>query len=332
MVIAFILLGCFVLSFVLTGIIRRYALAKNVIDLPNQRSSHSVPTPRGGGLSVVISFYIALFFLYWLGYLEFNTVLLLTGIVAVALIGFIDDHVHIRARYRLLVHFIVAGWGCYWIGIIPDIETDYFYYPLLFACMLYLVWLLNLYNFMDGIDGIASVEAITVASSACLILYLNNAHELIFLLSIFSVSVFAFLLWNWPPAKVFMGDSASGFIGMLFGILSLMTSNEGTMHFGLWLILLSVFIVDATYTLNIRFFRGEKIYHAHRIHTYQILSRLYGHKSITSSILFLNLLWLLPIALLANSYQTFIVPFIMLAWLPLLFLAIKYRAGFPEEI
>ncbi len=111
MINAFIILGCFILSYVLTGIIRRYAIEKNVVDLPNQRSSHSVPTPRGGGLSIVMLFYTALILLYWLGDLEFNTVIGFTGVIAVALIGFVDDHVHIRARYRLAVHFLVAGWG-----------------------------------------------------------------------------------------------------------------------------------------------------------------------------------------------------------------------------
>ena len=326
-----ILVMVFGLSFGLTYFVRQFAIKKNIIDTPNERSSHSVPTPRGGGLAIVISFYAALLSIYWFGRLDISIFYGLLGLASIAVIGFIDDHDHIPARYRLLVHFGAAAWACYWLGIIPwSGDSGWLYYLLWGISLFYLVWLLNLYNFMDGIDGIATVEAITVVSSASLLLFLDGMNTFLHPMLALVAALLGFLLWNWPPARIFMGDVGSAFIGILIGGFSLITANNGSLDFSIWLILLAVFITDATYTLLVRLFRGEKVYEAHRSHAYQFLSREYRHKFVTTGVLMINVFWLLPLAWLGHHYSQFLIVCVALAYVPLILLAMKSRAGFAE--
>lgn len=330
MVLAYLLI-IFAVSFTLTYWVRQFAIKKNIIDTPNERSSHSIPTPRGGGLAIVVSFYFSLFIIYGLGQLDTSIFYGLLGLASIAIIGFIDDHEHIPARYRLLIHFSAAAWACYWLGVIPWIEEGSWLFYLFWGISLfYLVWLLNLYNFMDGIDGIATVEALTVVGSASFLLFLDGSNVSLYPLLALISALLGFLFWNWPPAKIFMGDVGSAFIGILIGGFSLITANNGSLDFSIWLILLAVFISDATYTLLVRLFRGEKVYEAHRSHAYQFLSRRYGHKPVTSGVLMINIFWLLPLSWLNQQYSQFLIISIILAYVPLILLAMKNHAGLAE--
>ncbi|MER2298821.1 MAG: glycosyl transferase, partial [Pseudomonas sp.] len=156
-----------VAALAMTAGLRRYALARSLLDIPNARSSHTLPTPRGGGLAFVVCFLVGALGLGWAGAVAPPVLVGLLGAGSlVAVIGFMDDHGHIAARWRLLGHFLAAAWGLYWLGGMPPVmvlgwSLDGAWLGGLFGA-LYLVWLLNLYNFMDGIDGIASLEAICV--------------------------------------------------------------------------------------------------------------------------------------------------------------------------
>jgi len=211
-------LASFVLSFVLTHLVRQVALKKNIIDTPNERSSHTIPTPSGGGLAIVISFYGVLIAFFLQQHISSSNFIGLAGLLSIALISFIDDYQPISARYRLLIHVGAAIWACYWLGTISWITPSSMFVQLVLwvTSLFYLVWLLNLYNFMDGIDGIASIEAITVLMSAAAILALDLEAKtatpgLIVLMLLLAIIIVAFLIWNWPPAKVFMGDVGSAF-------------------------------------------------------------------------------------------------------------------------
>ncbi|MCU7835154.1 MAG: glycosyltransferase family 4 protein [gamma proteobacterium symbiont of Taylorina sp.] len=319
----------FVLSFSLTYYVRQFALKNNIIDTPNERSSHSIPTPRGGGLAIVLSFYFALISFFLTDSIEITIFYGLLGLSSIAIIGFIDDHNHVPARYRLLIHFSAAAWICYWLGIIPWGDNDnWMIVSFLWSMtLLYLVWLLNLYNFMDGIDGIATVEAMTVIFSVILLIYSDNNSVNTELMIALFLALSGFIIWNWPPAKIFMGDVGSAFLGLLIAAFSLITANNGSLEFSIWLILLAVFITDATYTLLVRLFRGEKVYEAHRSHAYQILSRQYGHKIVTLGVLMINLFWLLPLAWLGHVVHSILIPCLLLAYIPLILFAWKNRAG-----
>ncbi|MBH3428785.1 MraY family glycosyltransferase [Pseudomonas alkylphenolica] len=320
-------------SLLLTASLRRYALAKSIIDIPNARSSHTVPTPRGGGVAIVAAFLGSLAILGIIGFADTDMLIALSGAGAlIALLGFMDDHGHIAARWRLLGHFIGAAWVLGWLGGLPALQVvglqiDLGWFGAVLAA-LYLVWLLNLYNFMDGIDGIASVEAITACLGACLLYWIAGATSLVILPLLLAMAVAGFLFWNFPPARIFMGDAGSGFLGIILGALSLQAAWVSSELFWCWLILLGVFIVDATFTLLRRLARGDRVYEAHRSHAYQFASRQHGkHLPVTLMVAALNIFWLLPISLCVVLLKLDGVLGLLIAYIPLVVLAMRYRAG-----
>ncbi|MBF0265330.1 MAG: glycosyltransferase family 4 protein [Gammaproteobacteria bacterium] len=311
----------FLLSATLTYFVRLIALKINFLDIPNHRSSHKTPTPSGGGIAIVTCFYVAIFYLFDSHLMSEINFLAILSLLVIVIIGFIDDRRHIPAKYRLIIHFIVASYITYIIGGLFDsnsLSTPLAYLGII-SSVLFSVWMLNLYNFMDGIDALASIEAITVSAGAMILLYFVSDYQSIYILSCLSVSVLGFLLWNWPPAKIFMGDVASGFIGLLFALMSMITTQNNSLHFSIWLILLAYFISDSTYTLWIRFIKGEKIFESHNSHVYQILSRKYGHKPVSLSIALLNLFFLLPLAYAAQVSEAFRYVILLTAYIPILF-------------
>ncbi|MCD7040369.1 glycosyltransferase family 4 protein [Pseudomonas sp. MAFF 311095] len=326
----------FLVSFLLTALFRSYALKKNILDVPNERSSHYLPTPRGGGVAIVIAFMILLIYAYFSGavpithFISFS----LVGLF-VAAIGFMDDKNNLPARWRLLGHFLAAVWGLCWIGGLPNLELFGIELQLgafgNVLAVLYLVWMLNLYNFMDGIDGLASLEAICVCAGMCIVYLLVGAHELIMLPLSLAMAVMGFLFWNFPPAKIFMGDAGSSFLGILLGLLSLQAAWHSPKFLWCWLILLGVFIVDATVTLSRRFFRGAKVYEAHRSHAYQFASRRFGkHLPVSLGVSCINIFWLLPVSLSVALSLMDGATALLIAYIPLIFLAFLFDAGKSE--
>ena len=323
-------------SLALTALLRQYALRRSIIDIPNARSSHTVPTPRGGGVAIVLTFAFAL---VWLACVQLITVAesaaLLGAGLLIAVIGFMDDHGHIAARWRLLGHFAAAIWTLSWLQGLPAITAFGVTFDLGWAghllALFYLVWMLNLYNFMDGIDGLASLQAICACLALTLIYFLGGHQSMIWAPLLLSVSVAGFLYWNFPPARIFMGDAGSGFLGIILGGLSIQAAWAGSEFFFAWLIMLGVFIVDATFTLIRRLARGDKVYEAHRSHAYQFASRQYGrHLPVSLAVAVINLVWLLPLALAVALFGLDAGLGIVIAYLPLVFLAVKYKAGIRE--
>lgn len=328
-----LLLAVFAMSWALTLVLRRYALAKSLMDIPNERSSHSVPTPRGGGVAIVVSFLLALPILAGLSLLSPAVLYGLLGSgLLVAVIGFADDHGHIAARWRLLGHFIAAAWALFWLNGLPPMSlfgvmVDLGWFGNVLA-LVYLVWMLNLYNFMDGIDGLASAEAISVCVGMCVVYWFSGSVELIWAPLILAAAVGGFLCWNVPPARIFMGDAGSGFLGFLLGGLALQAAWMVPESFWSWMILLGVFIVDATWTLIRRFARGDKISQAHRSHAYQYASRRFAsHKVVTCSVTVINFVWLTPIALVVAMGKLYGVEGVLLAYIPLFILSYVFDAG-----
>ncbi len=323
-------LSVVVCAFLLTGLMRRYALARHLLDIPNARSSHTLPTPRGGGVAIVLCVLGGLPVLAEQAWINWPLCWALLGAGAgIALLGFLDDHGHIAARWRLLGHFLAAGWVLFCLQGLPPLVILGTPWALGWLghvlAAFYLVWLLNLYNFMDGIDGIASVEALCVCAGGALLVVMQGtgswAVELLL-----GAAVLGFLFWNFPPAKIFMGDAGSGFLGITLGTLSLQAAWQIPAWLWSWLILLGVFVVDASITLLRRLSRGEKVYLAHRSHAYQ-----YGrHLPVTLGVVAINIGWLLPIALWVGSGQVDGVWGLLLAYTPLIYLAISLRAGLPE--
>ena len=315
-------------SFVLTELIRLYTLKKNIIDIPNERSSHSVPTSRGGGLSIIIVFFItASFFIP----LSNDTLYGLVGAGAlITIIGIWDDHNHVPAKWRLLVHFCAAAWVLFWLGGLPTFQLFETIINLSWVGLVIvafaLVWLLNLFNFMDGIDGIAASETIFVSTAGSYLAWLSGLDELSFICIVLAASTVGFLILNWPPAKIFMGDVGSGFLGLTLGIIVYMGILKG-MSLWPWLILLAIFLVDSGVTLLRRVIKGDKWYEAHCCHAYQHAARKWGHKKVTMSVIVINVILLLPLAFLAHLKPELGFLLTLLTFMLLIVVAIKFKAG-----
>lgn len=331
------LLVVFLSTFLLTGCMRHYALKKNIIDNPNERSSHTIPTPRGGGVSIVITFLFVLVGLMLSRELDWSTGLILTAAgFGIAVLGFLDDHGHINSMLRLAIHFVIAIGVVFFLGGFSEVtlfsgNVQLGWLANIIA-VLFLVWLLNLYNFMDGINGIASIEAITTTLSLAAVYLLLNIHLSSELLLILASSVLGFVLWNFPKARIFMGDAGSGFLGLILGILALIALKTDIAFFCAWIICLGVFIVDATFTLIRRVSNGHKMYDAHRSHAYQYASRKYNsHTKVTIAVLFINIFWLFPMAYLAAQKVLMPEVILLMAYIPLILLAVFLGAGKTEN-
>ena len=220
------------LAFMLTALLRRYALARSLMDVPNERSSHSIPTPRGGGVAIVLVYMLGLFIARESGLevTDYTFWALIGAGGGTALLGFLDDHGHIAARWRLLGHFTAAIWALYWLGGLPPLALFGSEWQLGWVghvlATFYLVWMLNLYNFMDGIDGIASIEAVCACAGACLVYWLTGHENLMIAPMLLAVAVLGFLYWNFPPARIFMGDTGSLAIGGLLGVIAISAKQE----------------------------------------------------------------------------------------------------------
>lgn len=317
-----------------TDLLRRYALRRSVLDIPNDRSSHTVPTPRGGGVAIVLAFLAGMLMLRGLHRISWSLAVALLGAGAiVAVVGFIDDHRHIAARWRLLAHFTAAAWALAWLGGLPPMSIGGAIQDLgivgdILAAVA-LVWLLNLYNFMDGIDGIAGIEAVTACVGAIVVYSASqDATHAWYPAALLAAAVLGFLVWNFPPAKIFMGDAGSGFLGITLGVLALDAAIRRPDWLWSWIILLGAFVVDATVTLFFRMSRGEKLYEAHRSHAYQHAAQRYrSHRKVTLAVGAINLLWLLPIALLAGTGRLDGLLATVIGYVPLVWLALAYGAG-----
>ncbi|MEX2110707.1 MAG: glycosyltransferase family 4 protein [Gemmatimonadaceae bacterium] len=330
----FLLIVVVFCSFWLTGRFRRYALAQRLLDLPNARSSHDIATPRGGGVAITSTMVVGLLATGVIGIISWSNVLGLAGGGAlVAWIGFRDDKRHIAPQWRLMGHFVAAAWFLAWLAALPPFSSvnlpAVWWWAGQAIAAVYIVWLLNLTNFMDGIDGLAGIEAVTVCVGGGLLYVITARTGTLWLTPLLlAAATLGFLIWNWPPAEIFMGDVGSGFLGFMMAGLSLQAASVERSLFWSWLILLGVFIVDATVTLVTRIIRGKKFYEPHRSHAYQNAARRWGsHRQVTLAVGLINSLWLLPIAIAVGLQVMNGLLGLLVAYLPLVLTAIWLKAG-----
>lgn len=278
----------------------RHAGAHELMDVPNNRSSHERPTPRGGGLAIVVTVGVAAACAATTATLPraVLTVLVLGGAL-VAAVGYADDRRGLPALPRFLVHAAAALAAVIVLGgavpVFPRLPAAVEFALLVVG----IVWSTNLFNFMDGIDGIAASQATFVAAaSAALVAASGGAPTPWLILPLATAGAcVGFLAWNWPPARIFMGDVGSGFLGYWLAAVALALHGAGLL--GLWtsVTLGSAFIADATMTLLRRAIRRERWHEAHRSHAYQHLARRWrSHAKVTSLLCGLDLVVVLPLA------------------------------------
>jgi len=320
-------------SWGLTGVVRAQAVRHGLLDVPNQRSSHAAVIPRGGGAAIVLVLSLAAVLLAARGELRPALLWTLLGGLAIAAVGFADDRRAVHAGVRLLVHFAAAVWAVFWLGGLTPLPIGGHLVDLGWAghviAVLAVVWTLNLFNFMDGIDGIAASEAVFVAAGgAALCLWAGGWSDALAAGFVLAAACAGFLPWNWSPARIFLGDVGSGYLGYTISVLALAATSSNPVAVWVWLILGGVFFADATVSLVRRVARGERAQDAHRSHAYQWLARRWGsHRRVTLSVLAVNLLWLLPWAVAAVRYPAHAAVMVLAALVPLAALALLAGAG-----
>ena len=321
-------------SFVLTAATRKRAIINNYLDIPNERSSHSLPTPRGAGIAIVATFFVGLLILLVNDTISSRNFFTLAapGFI-VALIGRLDDLGRVTsAKLRLVGHFIcasIAVWLATGLPALPLTESIIdFGVAGDIAAVIYLVWMLNLFNFMDGIDLITGIQTLTTCLGAAILLVVSTDSGLWLLVAVMAAAIFGFMCFNLPPAKIFLGDVGSGFIGFTIGAISLVVGKDEPLVAWSMIILLSVFVTDATVTLLRRLLNREHVYVAHRTHAYQHLSKkLNHHLPVSVGIGAINMFFLLPIAWLVS--ESVIVPIfgLLISYVPLVIVAVLLKAG-----
>ena len=322
-------------AFAATWLVRRNAERLGLVQAPNERSSHTIPTPSGGGVGIVLGGAIAT--LPAALHAPIPVLVTLAASLAVAAIGFWDDRRPLRASFRLAAQFVLLGLAV--AGAVPVAalaDAAGLPLPLIFAGLVLAgVYWINLYNFMDGIDGIAASQAIFMLAGAAALALIANAglidHPGLWWLLGIAAATFGFLWLNWPPARIFMGDAGSTWLGFITAMLALLTISWGWLSPWQWLILGAAFVTDASVTLARRLLNREKVFQAHRRHAYQALSRRWrSHRKVTLLFIAINVIWLLPLAFWAGTGAMGWLAAV-LAYAPLTALALLAGAGAPEE-
>jgi Fuc2NAc and GlcNAc transferase len=286
-------------------------IKKSLVATINERSSHTVPTPHGGGIALAITWFIGLFYLYFIGEISSNLFYALLFGAVISIVSFFDDIYELSPKIRLIAQAIVAIGGLYFLGgfetftfVIFDIQNAIF--TNIFAFFM-IIWFINLYNFLDGINGYAGSEAVFLALAG-FILFSGN-HFLVL-----SVAVLGFLYWNWNKAKIFMGDVGSTLLGYNIAIFTIYYANEESTNFWIWIILFGIYWFDATLTLIRRKLNKEKLSQAHKKHGYQRLTQSgWSHYKVTNYSIGLNMILFFIVYFVSNIFIAFILALIVLA-------------------
>lgn len=288
------------LSWLFTSRVRRYALKKDLLDIPNARSSHSVPTPRGGGLSIIIVLLISAVVSLFLPDAPVQLLVsLVLATLAYAVLGWQDDKHDLPASIRFLFQLLIAAVFIEWLvwNRMPDFTLSSGGIVVILFSVLWIVWMVNLYNFMDGIDGISAVETIMLGTVTSFWFAMSGVYSIAIICIAVAGAGLGFLRWNWSPAKIFMGDVGSLALGAFFAIIALIGSSSLNIPFSAFLILYAVYLVDSGVTLLQRIIKRERWWQAHRSHFYQrAVQSGYSHAQVSLAVMVINLL----LALLAS--------------------------------
>ena len=327
------------LSWLFVRIVMRNNVRFGLLAVPNERSSHVKPTPHGGGIGIVLGGSAAGLVLAQRGFFEVWVLLGLAGVIG--FIGLVDDIRQLSPRIRLAVQAIACC--CLLVSLMPLPPLTLINgvalggLGLTAILLVTAMWWLNLFNFMDGIDGLAGMQAVFMLLAGAGFVGILHPDALgstvwCWMLAVAAASV-GFLLFNWPPARIFMGDVGSTYLAFMIFALALVTIDAGWLSYPSWLVLGASFIVDATVTLLRRMRYRERLSQAHRSHAYQRLSRRWGrHLPVTLLTTAINVLWLAPLAWFALIQPSFSWPITLAAYTPLVIGAIALGAGKPDNV
>lgn len=314
-------------SALLCGLYLRLALRWQIVATPNARSSHRLPTPHGGGAPMLLAFGFGLLLAaHWLGPWDMAYVVLVGLALVLMLLGIADDLWHLSVRLRMTAYGLACVACASFLLSLPLAGSGMLDLALLLAVALGMLWLVNLYNFMDGIDGIAAIQCLLACTGAALLSWRHGDHGYAWFCLLLASSQLGFLLWNRPPARLFMGDAGSIPTGFLLAGLAIAGVQQGQLSLACWLVLLAVFITDASWTLAWRVITRQEFTRPHRLHAYQRLSAHWGSHGLVDLLLVgIFCGWLLPLAWMLERYPDYAILLVILAYFPLLLGMAKTR-------
>ena len=302
----------FLISFTFTYFMKNIAIKKSLVAIVNERSSHNIPTPHGGGMAIAITWFVGTIYLYVDNQIEATLFYpLLIGFI-ISIVSFCDDIYELSATLRLAVQSTVSVMGLFFVGGLNSIDLGLFSIenPIvtnIFAFFL-IIWFINLYNFLDGINGYAGSEAVFLAVAGFILF--GGDHFLVL-----AVAVLGFLYWNWNKAKIFMGDVGSTLLGYNIAIFTIYYTNQEPTNFWIWIILFSVYWFDATLTLIRRKLNKEKLSLAHKKHAYQRLTQAgWSHYKVTNYSIGLNILLLGIVYFVPNIIISIILSLVLITF------------------
>lgn len=300
--------SAFALSIAGVAAFRRFGVSRRMLDVPNERSSHTVPTPRGGGVVIVA----ACLMLYIAAGLVSAAIAInwyfIAGAVLIAAVSWLDDLRDLPAWVRFLAHSLAAAIVIAGVGPIPGIVLPGFVYFEFGAAASYLVtflwiaWLINAYNFMDGIDGIAGSQAVAAGVAWAAIAAWSGDLGIYLFAGVVVFANLGFLYFNWSPARVFMGDVGSAFLGYAFAAMPLLAqkADDRPLLLAAAITFVWLFLFDTVLTFVRRLFRREKVWTAHRQHLYQRVVVAGGWSHSAASLLYSALTGLVAVAFIAH--------------------------------
>jgi UDP-N-acetylmuramyl pentapeptide phosphotransferase/UDP-N-acetylglucosamine-1-phosphate transferase len=299
--------------FACTGI-RLLLVRSNKMDIPNERSNHQTPVPRGGGIAVmlvILATILAAYFQHGEMVGEFKYIFFGAGLLA--LISWIDDIKGLPVLARLIPQFAIVTFLTF--NEFKEIEVFHGLLPVWadqVAVIFIWVWFLNLYNFMDGIDGISAIEAITIFIGIFIATSLfKTPPQIAFFAAVVGGAMLGFLFLNWHPAKLFLGDVGSIPVGFLLGWLLLELSASGYTEYAA--IISGYYLADSGITLIRRLLKKKMFWQSHSEHFYQLAVRGgFTHKEVVTRIIITNLILLAIAALLPNNTGIIISGFVII--------------------
>ena len=305
-----IYLGLFLLSFGLTYLVKNYAIKNALYAIPNDRSSHTVPTPHGGGKAIAITWFTGLIYLYLQEQIDTRLFIALLFGIIISVVSYIDDIKELQPKTRLITQFSVAILGLTALGGLQRIDFGWFSIDSFLVCNLLavvaIVWFINLYNFLDGIDGYAGSEALFLALAGFALF--GGSHFIVL-----SVAILGFLVWNWHKAKIFMGDVGSTLLGYTVAIFTIYYANQASSNLWIWIILFGLFWFDATLTLLRRYRNKEKLSEAHKKHAYQRLTQSgWSHSRVVIASIVANSILFAIVYTISNLFIAFIISLMVL--------------------
>jgi Fuc2NAc and GlcNAc transferase len=323
------ILACvaFAVTLAATVAIERRSSQIGLIQAPNARSAHTKPTPTGGGGAIAVVGTIGLLLTAVDGDPKFAAAGALA--MAFATLGFIDDRSDLSPALRFPLQLLLTGSLVALAHPLPPLVIGPIEFSSIALSALLVMtglWWINLFNFMDGIDGIAASQAVLVLAGSAIVTLVNGQTPLLAVMVLIAATS-GFLVRNWPPARIFMGDVGSNFLAFAILTVALIGGGDNDVSYPTWLILGSLFVSDATVTLIRRVLNGEKPWHAHNRHAYQHLARRFGHVKVTLLYCAVTIFWSIPIAIIAGHFPAIAWELLVLAYLPVTASMVLVGAG-----